>query len=204
MPSVPSVTMKGSIRPLVISSPCTRPKAAPSTSDSSMPTAITSTGEPSVPAARFITRIMQPAISAAIEPTDRSMPPLMITKHMPTAMMPMKAVRVSTFSALSSVANSPFSSVPAMHSSTRPSHGPADRRRRRQAATRAPGVLSTSSGGMGDEFLFGQVVVAHRRRQPAGAHDRHALAKADQLDQLGRDHDHGLPLAGQALHQEID
>ena len=41
------------------------------------------------------------AISAAIDPTDKSMPPEMITKHMPTAMMPMKAVRVSTFITLS-------------------------------------------------------------------------------------------------------
>ncbi len=54
--------------------------------------------------------ITLPAMSAAIEPTDRSMPPEMITKHMPTAMMPMKAVRVSTFIALSSVAKSPLSS----------------------------------------------------------------------------------------------
>ena len=49
----------------------------------------------------FIKRMTHPAISAAIEPTERSMPPEMMTKHMPTAMMPMKAVRVSTFMALS-------------------------------------------------------------------------------------------------------
>ena len=70
-----------------------------------------------------------PAISAAIEPTDRSMPPLTITKHMPTAMMPMKAVRVSTFIALSIVAKSWFSAKPVMHSTTSPTTGPSPCRR---------------------------------------------------------------------------
>ena len=75
--------------------------------------------------AAFINRIVQPAISAAIDPTDRSMPPDTITKHMPTEMMPIKAVRVSTFMALSSVAKFGFSSTPAMHSNTKPTMGPA-------------------------------------------------------------------------------
>jgi hypothetical protein len=124
MPSVPSVTMNGSMPPRVISRPCARPNSAPSTSANPMPSAITDTGEPSDGARRFIRRIITPAMSAAIEPTERSMPPEMMTKHMPTAMMPMKAVRVSTFITLSSVAKSPLSAVPAMHSTTSPSNGP--------------------------------------------------------------------------------
>ncbi len=43
---------------------------------------------------------------------------------MPTAMMPMNAVRVSTFIALSIVAKSWFSAKPAMHRTTRPTTGP--------------------------------------------------------------------------------
>ena len=53
-----------------------------------MPSATTRVGEPTVAAMLFISRIMQPAISAAIEPTDRSMPPEMITKVMLIAMIP--------------------------------------------------------------------------------------------------------------------
>ena len=101
MPSVPSVTMKGSMRPLVIKRPCTSPNTAPSTTASSMPTTTAAMGEPSTSAIAFMNRMTEPAISAAMEPTDRSMPPEMMTKHMPTAMMPMKAVRVSTFITLS-------------------------------------------------------------------------------------------------------
>src|SRR4051795_4034996 len=207
MPRVPRVTMKGSMRPLVISRPWIHPKTAPSTNASSMPSAITSTGEPTLGASLFISRIMQPAISAAIEPTDRSMPPLMMTKHMPTAMMPMKAVRVSTLSALSRVANSPLSIVPAMHRSTRPTIGPKPCRRPHRPAARSPidcAAVSASSGGMGDQFLFAQVLVLHGGGEPAAAHHRGAVAQADQLHELRRDHDDGLARARQALHQEID
>jgi hypothetical protein len=52
------------------------------------------------------------------------MPPETITKVMPTAMMPMKAVRVSTFIMLSMVAKSGFSRPPAMHSRTSATTGP--------------------------------------------------------------------------------
>ena len=90
--------------------------------------------------------ITLPAISAAIEPTDRSMPPEMITKHMPTAMMPMKAVRVSTFIALSSVAKSLLSSVPAMHSSTRPMTGPMPCRRSAQPVCAAARCCASGAG----------------------------------------------------------
>jgi hypothetical protein len=72
----------------------------------------------------FMRRMTQPAISAAIDPTERSMPPEMMTKHMPTAMMPMKAVRVRTFKALSAVANSELRAVPAIQSRTSPTTGP--------------------------------------------------------------------------------
>jgi hypothetical protein len=124
MPSVPRVTMKGSMRPRVMSRPCASPNAAPSTSAKAIPAATTASGGQPRGSSAFISRIMQPAISAAIEPTDRSMPPEMMTKHIPTAMMPMKAVRVSTFMALSTVAKSALRSAPAMHSSTRPTTGP--------------------------------------------------------------------------------
>src|SRR5258706_3503981 len=207
MPSVPSVTMNGSMRPRVISKPCARPNSAPSASAKAAPQATIASGGILLPSA-FINRITPPAISAAIEPTDRSMPPLMITKHIPTAMMPMKAVRVSTFIALSSVAKSPFSSVPAMHSSTRPTTGPMACRRphsgRAAGAATAPPTMSVRSGGMGDQDLFGELFCLERGLQHAAAHHDHAVADADQLGEFARDHHHGTTLARQALDQEID
>src|SRR6478752_1170020 len=214
MPSVPSVTMKGSMRPLVIRRPCARPNTAPSTTASTAPSTTASSGEPSAGPIALMNMITQPAISAAIEPTDRSMPPEMITKHMPTAMMPMKAVRVSTFIALSRVAQSPFSSVPAMHSSTRPMTGPSPCRRCTQpglASLRCCCCAASSvcggvgcSGGMSDELLFSQMVRVERGNETARAHHRDAVAQADQLHQRRRDDDHREPFAGESLDQEID
>ena len=129
---------------------------------------------------------MQPAIRAAIDPTDKSMPPEMMTKVMPTAMMPMKAVRVSTFIRLSSVAKSPLSKVPAMHSDNRPSTGPKPLMRAPSLAMRAPveTVVSVRAGCMGNQLLFGQVVSRQGGLQGAGAHHRDSVAQANQFDQF--------------------
>src|SRR5471032_1777689 len=211
MPSVPSVTMKGSMRPRVISRPCARPNTAPSSTAKPAPSTTVSHGARWCAPSEFISRMTPPAISAAIEPTDRSMPPLMMTKHMPTAMMPMNAVRVSTFIALSMVAKSWFSAKPAMHSTTRPSTGPSPCRRdhawRARVTPRSrvwDDAVSVGSGGVGNEGLFGELVRGQRGLQRAGAHHGDAVADADQLDQLGRDDDHGLAFAGEPLDQEID
>lgn len=48
----------------------------------------------------------------------------MMTKVIPTAMMPMNDVRVSTFMALSKVAKSPLSMVPPTQSAISPISGP--------------------------------------------------------------------------------
>src|SRR3990167_10353922 len=131
-----------------------------------------------------------------------SMPPEMMTKHIPTAMMPMKAVRVSTFIALSQVAKSGLSTVPTMHSSTRPTMGPASSRCWRSglpprfgvealSAERARSCMgSVSAGGMGDELLFGQVVGVQGGLHGTGAHHHHAVTQADQFHQLRGDDDH--------------
>lgn len=102
---------------------------------------------------------------------------------MPTAMMPMKAVRVSTFIRLSKVAKSPLSKVPAMHSDNKPSTGPKPLMR---APNRAIGdtVVSVRAGCMGNQLLFGQVVSRQGGLQGAGAHHRDSVAQADQFDQF--------------------
>ena len=129
---------------------------------------------------------MLPAMSAAIDPTDRSMPPEMITKVMPTAMMPMNDVRVSTFIALSKVAKSPLSSVPPMHSAISPISGPTPNRNRATAERRLSLPMSSvCAGRMRDQPLFGQKIHAERRDEFARAHHRDAMAQTDQFDQLG-------------------
>src|SRR5450830_2104599 len=146
---------------------------------------------------------MQPAIRAAIEPTDRSMPPEIITNVMPTAMMPIKAVRVSTFIILSMVAKSPLSKVPAMHRASKPSTGPKPLMRA-PSLTRDVTVVSVRAGCMGNQLLFSQVLGAERGLQTACAHHRDAVAQADQFNQFGRNHDHGAPFGGQSVDQEIN
>src|SRR4051794_30230169 len=208
MPSVPKVTMKGSMRPLVINRPWASPNSAPSTSASKAPSVTASSGEPVIGPAQLMNMMTLPAISAAIEPTDRSMPPEMMTKHMPTAMMPMKAVRVSTFIALSSEAKSLLSSAPATHRNTRPTIGPSPcSRGARSRFTGDPWPPTASmpgSGGMPDQFPLAQASRPDHGLHAARAHHRHAVAQAHQLHQLGRDHHDTAPLARQLLNQEVD
>ena len=172
--------MKGSMRPRVMSRPCARPKTAPSTSAKAIPSITTPTVEsPDVPRL-FIKRMTHPAISAAIDPTERSMPPEMITKHMPTAMMPIKAVRVSTFMPLSKVAKSRLSSVPATHSSARPAIGPIPCRRahhdRPAVAPAVPraGVSGGCCCGRGLRgFRLHSVFLLHAQSMPLRSGVRH-------------------------------
>ncbi len=128
---------------------------------------------------------MLPAISAAIDPTDRSMPPEMITKVMPTAMMPMNEVRVSTFIRLSSVAKSRLSSVPTMHNTISPTSGPSAYRRCAKRNARPDWTASVGAGRMGDQLLFGQMLERERGLQASRAHHGNAVTQADQLDQFG-------------------
>ena len=142
---------------------------------------------------------MLPAISAAIDPTDRSMPPEMMTKHMPMEMIPMKAVRVSTFIRLPQVAKSGFSAVPITSSSTSPTTGPkrcgSKRRFALRGAARSPrpsvagvgadvGPAGICPDGMGNQLLFAEPVGGHGRGHPTPAHHDHPVAEPDQFDQF--------------------
>ncbi len=97
MPMVPSVTIKGSIPTLAMRKPLSQPASRPAPAATSTPTRMTETPSPMWGRSAFIDRIISPAMKAAIDPTERSMPPEVMTKVMPTAMMPMKAERASTF-----------------------------------------------------------------------------------------------------------
>ena len=96
MPIVPSVTMNASMLALAISTPLIPPATRPVRSAITMPARMTGTPMPIAGIKAFIARIITAATKAAIEPTERSMPPAVMTNVMPTAMMPMKADRAST------------------------------------------------------------------------------------------------------------
>ncbi len=96
MPIEPSVTMNGSIRARVMSSPLVSPASSPTSRATPMPARTSGMPIPRVGSSAFMTRIIIPAMKAAIEPTERSSPPAVMTKVIPTAMMPMKAEREST------------------------------------------------------------------------------------------------------------
>ena len=75
--SDPSVTMKGGRRAKAIRTPLTSPRPSPISK---------ATGTPSMPQSGILDpRIATIAAAARIEPTDRSMPPVRITKVMPAA-----------------------------------------------------------------------------------------------------------------------
>ncbi|MNL22630.1 hypothetical protein D3C87_1439850 [compost metagenome] len=88
--------MKASMRPRVIINPLPMPAAPPTARPAAIPMRITPSDIPIDGIRAFMTMIMMPATTAAMEPTDRSSPPDVITKVAPMAMMPMKLDRAST------------------------------------------------------------------------------------------------------------
>ena len=74
--------------------------------------------------AAFITIIIAPEITAAMEPTERSIPPAVITKVAPTAMMPIKAERVRRLEILPSEAKAGLSASPNKHNAISATSGP--------------------------------------------------------------------------------
>ena len=80
---VASVTMNGGIFTLPMSMPLKKPSTQPTS------TTVKNVSITELEALNATTP--RPPISESIEPTDRSMPPVMITRPMPKAMMPTTA-----------------------------------------------------------------------------------------------------------------
>ena len=78
--------MNGAMRPLVMSSPLASPHANPDPTATPMAAATARGGETS--AIALSSMIPSEPTKAAMEPTDRSMPPDTITKVIPRAMIP--------------------------------------------------------------------------------------------------------------------
>ena len=81
MPRVPSVTTKGGTRASVISSPLIKPQASPPASATTSPRMITP--QPLPPTASIALAETTPA-NTSTDPTDRSIPAVMITNVAPT------------------------------------------------------------------------------------------------------------------------
>ena len=113
---IPRVAMKGGSRPTVISRPLIRPHASPIASAIAIPTGA---GRPlSSASARPI-----PA-KASTDPTDRSMPPEMITNVIPMATMAFRAVCSSTLSRFETVRKCGVAAHRIAHSVSRPANVP--------------------------------------------------------------------------------
>src|SRR5690606_16877878 len=214
MPRVPSVTMNASMRPLVMAMPLAAPATRPPTRTSPTPRRTTPTGGIAPPLTAFMNRIIAPARNAAIDPTERSMPPEMITNVAPMAMIPMNAERVRTLKMFVGVRNDGWIREPMTTSRTRPSSGVScchgtDPSLSRQVGTGATSDTDMSSvhlplrdvavvaqaGGVGHHRLLVQVVAGEDPRHHAAPHDRHTVREPEDLGELAGDqHDRDAAL----------
>ena len=140
-----------------MTTPLTSPQAAPTSS--AVPTmTIQWTSAASAWVARVVAHT---ELSATIAPTDRSMPPPMITNVMPTLTTPVTAAARRMVTTLSTSANrSPAVTTPATQSRTKPTTRP--RLRPRGPASRPPPPRSGRAGAdpaVAPPLAFGGVVV---------------------------------------------
>src|SRR5690606_36540843 len=161
------------------------------------------TGEMPLPIKAFMNRIMAPARKAAMEPTERSMPPAMITNVAPTAMIPINAERVSTLNRFVEVRKDGWMSEPTTTSNARPTsgvsccHGTRPMRSRqvglagtsdtdmpaRILRSRSP-VMAAQTCGVSHDRLFVQVVAGQRPGDHTVVHDDDPMGQAEDLGQL--------------------
>jgi hypothetical protein len=102
MPSVPRVTISGGTLALVMSTPLRTPQAVPATSPAASPATIAP--QPSPPTASITLAAITPE-KTSTDPTDRSIPAVMITKVMPTAMISSPEASAAMLRKLNTVAN---------------------------------------------------------------------------------------------------
>ena len=88
MDKVPSVAMKGGTFPAVTMSPLRMPPSVPTASETSIAAMTAVTGSEILP----MTITAETPDSASSEPTERSIPPAMMTRVMPSAAIPVHAI----------------------------------------------------------------------------------------------------------------
>ncbi len=160
-PNEPRVTISAGIRALAISRPLTRPQAPPPSRETTRPAAITpqpaSVASPPGLSASMVFAPTTPA-NTSTEPTDRSMPAVMITKVIPTASTSSTDASISRVCAVNRVRKASGRSAPnTTHSasSTRPIHSVLAERSRCHAAGRDG---SSPSSGVSTTDCFAVVM----------------------------------------------
>ena len=83
------------------------PASAPIAAEAMIARKIIVISESNVLINAFISKIIQPDIKAAIEPTDKSIPPVVITKVAPIATMPINELRAIGISLTNGTVESP-------------------------------------------------------------------------------------------------
>ena len=109
MPSVPRVTISGGTLALVTSTPLRTPQAVPATSPAASPGRIAP--QPSPPTASITLAAITPE-KTSTDPTDRSIPAVMITYVMPTARTSSTAASVKMLRAFDVETKLSYSRVP--------------------------------------------------------------------------------------------
>src|SRR5258706_13098235 len=145
--------------------------------------------------------------NASTDPTERSMPPEMITNVMPTATMALMAVCSSTFSRFETVRKCGVAAHRIRQSAIRPAKVPSCRLdctcRRRELTSQPRRSRGNPESGVQHGGLGG-VCPREFRLHCACAHDQHAIAHPEYLGQIGGDHDHARPLLDEPVHKKVD
>ena len=97
--------MNAGMRPMVTSRPFKSPQAAPRAMPVASPTMTAMTSLPPPSKRAFMVSMPTAAPNAMTAPTERSMPPAMMTRVIPTAITPMAAFWFSRFRRFSGLRN---------------------------------------------------------------------------------------------------
>src|SRR5918994_591409 len=217
--SMPSVAMNGGSLKRAIRIPFARPHRPPIRMPPRMPSG---SGSPA-----FVT--MVPVITAdnvMTVPIERSMPPVMITNVTPIASTPTTDVASRMPTMLPNWRKLGDASekktmirISAANASRRWTASLRTTPRPRVSVLAVVSISATSSGGwerwvasgrrgaLGGERhdpLLAGLVGREDPGDPALAHHHDAVAHAQDLGQLGRDHDHGLALANEVVEEPVD
>src|SRR5581483_3986401 len=157
--------------------------------------------------------------SASTDPTDRSMPPVRITKVMPMAIRPVIDDWRTIFQMLSGARKPGLRIEKATTNATRKISAlnlPISPRRlaRRRPASTAGAVTFSESSVIGrftssrrhhGHDLFRRRLIAHDlAHDPSLAHDQHPVTHAHHFGQFGGDHDDCYAFPGKLAHQGMN
>src|SRR5688500_10508905 len=134
--------------------------------------------------------IMMPVTKAIIEPMDRSSPPDAITKVAPTAMIAMKALRVTTLIRLADAMKFEFTSPPKSRITASAMKGARSAQRMRVPSSAGafvavttvmvflPNSCASSARGGVDDIFLGDILAAKLGDNFAGPHHQHPVGEA--------------------------